>query len=456
MTGVYEPMPKEQVEKAVNTMESLFKDMVKARAEGDDGVNGDEYVGGDVPDAVTCDWVRVPLEAPMMSAEEVKSISVKFSDVAEDGGESLRAVLDEHGVAIVQDCVNAAELRVFEELWKADLLTLAGPVKTSRQPMVVKNAYKKIAEKGVTHWPIATHLGTKFANVGGLTSGGYAWASRLHPNVKTVFQNIHQDEDLVVGMDNVFFTPKAKPPLRNNEYWLHADQNTHESHPSGETVKCYQGVLYTWPSTSPEASTTVVCLGSHKDPFDLLMTDVRCATQGHYVAHLSVSNPDIKKKMLEMGHAKARRVPVPAGGLLLWDSRVSHQGWEGGKRLAMPVCWEPARIRPEDARRRKLWMAATGVPSTHWASLGIVHSLGPKSLVTQPTPGSDTECSSSVVILPLYPSIIPFAIAPEKIQQWKEAIPSLWSKGGSKACAGSFNKAGVVEELLRPEVLAVL
>eukprot|EP00004_Rigifila_ramosa_P025907 TRINITY_DN7865_c0_g1_i2.p4 TRINITY_DN7865_c0_g1~~TRINITY_DN7865_c0_g1_i2.p4 ORF type:complete len:108 (-),score=23.88 TRINITY_DN7865_c0_g1_i2:225-548(-) len=34
----------------------------------------------------------------------------------------------------------------------------------------------------------------------------------------------------------------------------------------------------------------------------------------------------------------ARRVPVPAGALLVWNSRLIHQGHAGGPRLAMVGC----------------------------------------------------------------------------------------------------------------------
>merc|ERR1712014_317992 len=81
----------------------------------------------------------------------------------------------------------------------------------------------------------------------------------------------------------------------------------------------------------------------------------------------------------------ARRIPVPAGGLLLWTSRTTHQGWSGGPRLAQPVCWEPRARRDEIARERKFRLAALGLPSTHWASLALPHEL---SDLTRPLPVS--------------------------------------------------------------------
>merc|ERR1712110_858385 len=71
----------------------------------------------------------------------------------------------------------------------------------------------------------------------------------------------------------------------------------------------------------------------------------------------------------------ARRIPVPAGGLLIFTSRTTHQGFSSGPRLAQPLCWEPRNRRDEVMRERKLRLAALGLPSTHWASLALPHEL---------------------------------------------------------------------------------
>merc|ERR1712216_818659 len=75
--------------------------------------------------------------------------------------------------------------------------------------------------------------------------------------------------------------------------------------------------------------------------------------------------------------AGTRRVPCPAGSLLLWDSRTIHQGWAGGPRLAQPVCWEPRDRQEHDLSvlRRKIYMCAAGVPSSHSSCEGRVHGM---------------------------------------------------------------------------------
>merc|ERR1712217_890136 len=71
--------------------------------------------------------------------------------------------------------------------------------------------------------------------------------------------------------------------------------------------------------------------------------------------------------------AATRRIPVPAGALLLWSSCTVHQGWDGGPRLAVPVCWEPRQRVDAEARNRKLKFAALGVTTSHSPSEGRIH-----------------------------------------------------------------------------------
>merc|ERR1719254_252853 len=71
----------------------------------------------------------------------------------------------------------------------------------------------------------------------------------------------------------------------------------------------------------------------------------------------------------------ARRVLMPPGAMILWNSRTAHTGWKGGPRLAQAVCLEPASRRPEHERVAKLRLAALGLPGCHWASAAMQHDM---------------------------------------------------------------------------------
>lgn len=100
-----------------------------------------------------------------------------------------------------------------------------------------------------------------------------------------------------------------------------------------------------------------------------------CGTRGQFI------------KVLNCGHGTNQPWPltilVHSTAHVLASTNVSPPretdvcgvGWSGGPRLAQPVCWEPADRRTPSSHLRKMRMVATGLPSTHWASLGQPHYL---------------------------------------------------------------------------------
>mmetsp|Transcript_63473 Transcript_63473/g.112870 ORF Transcript_63473/g.112870 Transcript_63473/m.112870 type:complete len:179 (+) Transcript_63473:865-1401(+) len=122
-----------------------------------------------------------------------------------------------------------------------------------------------------------------------------------------------------------------------------------------------------------------------------MMADASMQRRGkagqHFCEIGALANEDVKDKLMQEFHRDARRVTVPKGALFLWSSRTLHQGWSGGPRLAQPVCWEPTTRRDEIALSCKIMMASLGLPSTHWASLGIRHYL----VALEPCAPSDTS-----------------------------------------------------------------
>jgi hypothetical protein len=169
----------------------------------------------------------------------------------------------------------------------------------------------------------------------------------------------------------------------------------------------YQGLLYVWSAEGEHASTTVVLPGSHKATYEAMMSDQNIVGSGrkgkHFCQISNLSQKELSLALEQEWASSAGRVPVPTGALFLWSSRTLHQGWSGGPRLAQPVCWEPIGRRDEAALDRKLRLAALGLPSTHWGSLGIPHYLVRPELCapTAPKEGKSDED----VELPLKPSI---------------------------------------------------
>ena len=390
-----------------------------------------------------------PLACSVMSDEEVSRLTVWMGGVHGDGGARLRAVMDKYGCAVVRDVLSAEETALHEELWHNDLTALAA---ASADAAATKRAYEKLCKEGVEHWPAQTLFADRFSHRRGLEQGGYAWAARLHPNVRRVYEFLHgveSPDELCVGMDAVFFNPTDEASTQENEYWMHSDQNS-----AILDRECYQGILYTWSSEGEDASTTVVWPGSHKEVCDRMCADSAAEDCGctagcqHFVPHEKMSDESLRARLFAGTRAQARRVPVPAGAMLLFNSRLSHQGWLSGRRLAAAVCWEKKVFRTREALNRKLWLLATGLPSSHWATMGSVHS-------TQPAPINEVSEPSSVdgrLGLALHPSVVPYGIRADAATQWQKVMPQLWT-GTARSSADEVDAQTLIRPLLREDVL---
>jgi len=355
---------------------------------------------------------KAPLHCAVMSSEEVAAITVPFAEV----DSMLKRVLDEHGAALVLGVADTEECQQLESLFREDLREVCC-------------GSKQLPRK----FPSASVSGLGEMNrcqLRGLPHGRFAWAARLHPQVRRVYEVLHGTGDLVSSCDNSFFAPGDAGGADRNRSWPHVDHNCHDHSvvdADGNAIsdwQVYQGLLYIWPAVEQDASTTVVWPGSHRAVYDELMASDAVKTRGGKGQHFTQLQM-AGCSLIPQWHGAARRVPVPAGALFLWDSRTVHQGWTGGPRLAQPVCWEPVGRRSERARQRKLRLAALGLPSTHWASLGLPHNLVAPSL---PDPVKASKRGDAT--LPMIATMEPVTLAAGKKSKdmWRKFQSANWSK----------------------------
>jgi len=369
-----------------------------------------------------------------MSPEEAAAITVPIADVAT----RLPAVMHEYGVAIIEGVVTGEELDALLEAWARDLRGLVDEEAMAAAPQSVQEAYGRFLREGPSAFPLkASKFFTTMAGFAVdrcLCHGEFAWAVRKHARVHDVFKAMFGDAPLVTSMDVPFFTPSdvGKGPACP---WgsAHVDQNLHDSRGDLGTISEYQGVLYAWACRPENESTaTVVWPRSYREgdetcPYATLMEDQASKRLGQFGMHYTQlemmagdGQLDLKKRFLQ----EARRVPVPAGGLLLWNSKTVHTGAQRGPRLAQPVCLEPLARRSEHERLGKLRMAALGLPSMHWASHAIQHDcvrLRAGYLTTgAEVPASEAQ-SPRDVVLPLQNTVRPWCATEGSLQALQSA-----------------------------------
>jgi len=390
-------------------------------------------------------WVRFP----QMSESELAAITVPVSA----GAAHLQDVFRREGCALVTGVLTSEECARLEELWKEDLLSLID--EEQDLPAGIVEVLGRVQKEGCGAWPAAWSalLGKKgCASQRGLPHGAFAWAARLHPNVRRVFAELFGvvAEELAVGLDVPFW--KASDTIfrqDTNPQWLHVDQN----HATGLTHMCAQGVLYVWPSTDDNASTTALWPRSHTDTYTRLMRDPLASSRSNSVRLSQLHNLYEREDLAAQAVAGTRRVPCPAGSVLLWDSRTVHQGWEAGSRLAQPVCWEPRMRRDEQTLLRKLFMCVTGTPSSHSSSEGRVHGMARCGRV-QPTRCSHDRPGLRVVV--------PHCVTPEKEHACVTMQDALWGPTVKRqdparnAKKVTSTQGDAIKLLLRAEVFEAL
>eukprot|EP00928_Gymnodinium_smaydae_P054441 TRINITY_DN38205_c0_g1_i1.p1 TRINITY_DN38205_c0_g1~~TRINITY_DN38205_c0_g1_i1.p1 ORF type:complete len:520 (+),score=44.04 TRINITY_DN38205_c0_g1_i1:71-1630(+) len=393
-----------------------------------------------------------PVHFPLMSSGELAPMTVSATMPAS----RLREVFAQYGCVLVTDVLSTSECDQLEQLWRDDLLNTIDE-STSKSPYV-RAILERVRTDGAQAWPAdwKNVLGSKgCASQRSLPHGRFAWAARLHPNVKKVFAGLYDisPEDMAVGLDVVFWAAAdSDGPATLNKQWLHVDQNFR----SGLTHLCAQGILYVWPSDGDRASTTALWPGSHLTTYERLMQDGHAIGKGkkrYGSQSVQVNNLyscPLREEIAEQAIAGTRRMPCPRGSLLLWDSRVIHQGWEGGPRLAQPVCWEPKCRRDELALLRKLYCCAAGVPTSHSSSEGRVHGM---ARAGKPTDSWATSAKPGLKVT------VPYCIAPGFEADWNQLQETLWA-GRADPSENSWrltaSQGAVIKAILRPEVVHAL
>ncbi|XP_025080920.1 uncharacterized protein LOC112556286 isoform X2 [Pomacea canaliculata] len=199
------------------------------------------------------------------------------------------------------------------------------------------------------------------------------WEVRL--KAKSVFQTIWQTDKLLSSVDAVAI---AEPPEKEsqafdtpNTNWFHLDQSAIRVGLHG-----YQGAVYL-----EETSETDYCfrvlVGSHKQYDSFYDRDEAVARKSIKLDYYKLNNNDVA--WYQQHDCYPSKVPVPKGGMVVWDSRLVHDNCrpEEGRpnkdrwRFVVFVCMTPARW----ARKKDLQLKREAykklLMTSHWPSQGI-------------------------------------------------------------------------------------
>ena len=202
--------------------------------------------------------------------------------------ELIKQHLTEHGWAIIPDVLTDEEIR----LAKTSFYTWQ----------------KTIPNHDTIHSKCDPHGIYKHHEAG---HQHHAWFIRTRPAVQSIFKQLWACENLIVSFDGACFISKENK--KRDNIWTHTDQA-----PAQKGLACYQGFVSL---TSNRERTLVVYDKSH-----LLHESYFSEREmGDCKSNWNKIDPAVLADMEESRLA----LEVPAGALVLWDSRTFHQNQYG-------------------------------------------------------------------------------------------------------------------------------
>ena len=181
----------------------------------------------------------------------------------------------------------------------------------------------------------------------------HAWFLRLLPEVQAIYKKMWGCDKLITSFDGCCYIPKDL--TKKDNCWTHTDQA-----PATKGANCYQGFLAL---TSNKERTLVVYEGSHK------LHERYFADRGN----TSKQNwCKIDPAYLETIKDTKRVLNVPAGALVLWESRTFHQNQYGKpnseERMIQYICMFPDN-HPKNTKamkKKRLKYFNDSRTTSHW------------------------------------------------------------------------------------------
>ena len=295
-----------------------------------------------------------------------------------DDADGWAAALEHDGFAVIANIVAPAlRAELVEQFW-------AEFVAACRE-LPEASPLARVARGDDATWPRVDAFGRKSRHAPmHLAQADFLWRLRADPAVARAFARVHgvaRADELVASLDSYSLHMRGQPA---RGLALHDDQARGvDGDAARADSRSVQGAVNLFAVTAGDAGLVVVP-GSHRR-WDRRRAGARGArNQLHHVP----LRRDFDAAQWAREHAAARKLLLPPGCLVLWNSRLLH-GTAPGARAARPappgggpprlnrltcfVCLMPRRLRSREARAAKEALYRAGGMTSHWATHADVH-----------------------------------------------------------------------------------
>lgn len=273
--------------------------------------------------------------------------------------ENLKTTLEQYGVAIIPDVIDAVECDTMRNgMWDyLEHVTKHLDVPINRNDEKSWKSYDKLY---FLHSMLSQHF-----SVGHMTA---SWELRQNPKIVDIFAHLWNvtKEELLVSFDGAsfHFPPEktGKGWFRNNN-WLHTDQSY-----TRNNLECIQSWITANDVNDGDATLTFLenSHSYHKDFANKFkMTD---KPDWYKLKNDAEYNFYITEKQCPRVSIKCK-----AGSMVFWDSRTIHMGQEPYKNRTQPntrfviyLCYTPRSKATEEDLKKKRMYFETMRTTNHW------------------------------------------------------------------------------------------
>jgi len=257
--------------------------------------------------------------------------------------EAIKRHLVEHGWCIIPDVLSRDEIGEAKQLFY--------------------DWQKTIPNHDIMHNTVDPHGIYKFHEAG---HQEHAWFIRTRPNVQQVFRDVWDTDELVVSFDGSCYL--SQELSKKDNIWTHSDQSAQMN-----KLCCYQGFVSL---TDNQERTLVVYDKTHLIHHEYFKAKGQMS-KGNWQR--------VDKADIIASEPIKRALHVPAGALVLWDSRTFHQNQYGApkseERIVQYVCFMPKNNKKNTAamqkKRRKYFDERR--TTSHWPYPIQVNGLQPQT-----------------------------------------------------------------------------